>query len=175
MQIAATRAAAPAAQVLASQSIDMVAHQIPSGGTTMWMTEREFRLAGATTGLDTFGDLYDAVSAARSLSAGEMPGLAVVRFRGGFRIHDVHSTSRTYWSSSPHGPLPPLTRETKRSSVPFAAGNVRVADAAGRHNPAVVRSDALVALVDGDRAFVPSTDAKWAGRPRLVERPTFDI
>ncbi len=169
-------AAASAPTVLASQTINVTAKVVPgTGQTTMWSTERQFRLAGAREGIDTYASVYDAVNAAAQLSAGEMPGLAVVRFRGGFRLHDVHTSSRTYFSTSPDGPFPPVTRLTKQSSVPFAAGNVRPSTAPGsQHSPAVVRDSSLVALVDGERSFVPSTDATWAGRPRLVERPTFD-
>ena len=172
MQLVATpaRSAVATPTVLASQSIDNIAHAQLGGGAAMWSTERQFRLAGAREGLDTYASAYDAVAAARILSEGEMPGLAVVRFRGGFRVHDVHTSSRTYWSSSTHGPMPPLTRLTRSSSVPFAAGNVRTDMANHRNSPAVVRAEQLVALVDGERAFVPSTDASWAGKQRLVER-----
>ncbi|MCW2921614.1 MAG: hypothetical protein JWL76_1488 [Thermoleophilia bacterium] len=172
MQLASPSvAAAGTPTVLASQTIDASVTSNPAGHTTMWSTDREFRLAGAHDGLDTYTSVYDAIRAASALSAGEMPGLAVVHFRGGFRVHDVHTASRTYWSNSPHGPMAPITKLTSKSSVPFAAGNVRPSDAPGnRHSPAVVRDDSLVALIDGDRAFVPSTDASWAGRPRLVER-----
>lgn len=175
MQLVSPSVAAARTTVLASQTIDSVAHPVPGGATTMWSTERQFQLAGARDGLDTYASLYDAVSAARTLSAGEMPGLAVVHFRGGFRVHDVHTTSRTYWSSSPHGPLPPITRLTKSSSVPFAAGNVRSETADHRHTPAVVRDSSLVALIDGERAFVPSADASWAGKQCLVERAVDDF
>lgn len=173
--VSPTVAAAGTPTVLASQTINVSAQSNPAGHTTMWSTEREFRLAGARDGLDTYASVYDAINAASTLSAGEMPGLAIVRFRGGFRVHDVHTASRTYWSNSPHGPMPPITKLTSKSSVPFAAGNVRPSDAPGnRHSPAVVRTDALVALIDGERAFVPSADASWAGRPRLVERSIDD-
>ncbi|MCW2927828.1 MAG: hypothetical protein JWM86_1796 [Thermoleophilia bacterium] len=168
MQIASATSLAAAPQVLASQSIDTVVRSYPHGGVTQWSTERQYRLAGAATGLDTFSSLYDAVTAARTLSAGEMPGLAVVKFRGGYRVHDVHTSSRTYVSTSTHGPFQPSTRLTKSSSVPFAAGNLRLDAQGGRNNPAVVRADELVALIDGERVFVPGT-VKWAGKPQLVE------
>jgi hypothetical protein len=175
LPVSSTTALAPGA-VLASQTIDITARPFPGGGATMWSTEREYRLAGARDGIDTFSSVYDAVRAARTLSRGEMPGLAVVAWRGGFRIHDVHAASRTYFSSSTHAPVPPITRVTRRSSVPFAAGNLRMGNGAGgRYNPAVVRNDALVALVDGERLFVPSTDANWAGRPRLAEVDELEI
>lgn len=172
--IGATTAAATASPLIASQTIDMTATTRPGGATSMWLTEREYRLAGARNGIDTFSSVYDALAAARTLSTGAMPGLAIVEWRGGYRIHDVHAASRTYWSSSPHGNLPPITRETKRSSVPFAAGNLRMGEAGGRFSPAVVRDDSLVALVDSDRIFVPSSDA-WAGRPRLVETTELEL
>lgn len=174
MQLHATgvsRAPISTGPVLASQTIDIATSALPPGGTAIRMTEREFRLAGARDGIDTFSSVYDAITAARTLSAGEMPGLAVVTWRGGYRLHDVHASSRSYFSTSPHGQYAPITRETARSSVPFAAGNLRIGSD-GRHNPAVVRSDALVALVDGERAFVPGSES-WAGRPRLVEVPAF--
>ena len=175
MQLASPTVAAAGTTVLASQTINVSAQSNPAGHTTMWATEREFRLAGARDGLDTYASVYDAINAASTLSAGEMPGLAVVHFRGGYRVHDVHTASRTYWSNSPHGPMPPITKLTSRSSVPFAAGNVRPSDAPGnRNSPAVVRDAALVAIIDGARAFVPSKDASWAGRPRLVERSVDD-
>ncbi len=175
MQLASPSVATAGATVLASQTINVSATSNPAGHTTMWSTEREFRLAGAHDGLDTYASVYDAVRAASALSAGEMPGLAVVHFRGGYRVHDVHTASRTYWSNSPHGPMPPITKLTSKSSVPFAAGNVRPSDAPGnRHSPAVVRDSSLVALIDGDRAFVPSKDLTWAGRPRLVEHSVDD-
>ena len=164
-------AALPAGSLLASQLIDVRTHSKPSGATTMWATERTFQLAGARDGIDTFTGLNDAIEAAGKLSAGSMPGLAVVAWRGGFRLHDVHTTSRTYWSTSPHGMQPPVTRETKRSSVPFAAGNVRPAGNLGGNSPAVVRSSAFLALVDGNRVFVADTGKTWAGNPRLVEQP----
>lgn len=170
MQLAAPTTTAPAASapgaVLASQTIDVRATTTPPGGTTMWSTERFYRLAGARDGIDAFANASDAIRAASQLSAGSMPGLAVVAWRGGYRVHDVHASSRTYWSNSPHGSLPPITRETSRSSVPFAAGNLRTSGT--RHDPAVARSEALVALVDGARVFAPSTD-RWAGRAKLVE------
>lgn len=169
MQLAATTARAASAAtgaVLASQTIDMRATALPHDNVSVWSTEREFRLAGARDGIATFTSATDAIRAASQLSAGAMPGLAVVEWRGGYRVHDVHATSRTYWSNSPHGPFPPVTRETSRSSVPFAAGNLRPDGNA--HTPAVARSEALVALVDGARVFTPSTD-RWAGRPKLVE------
>ncbi|MBC7461517.1 MAG: hypothetical protein H7287_09160, partial [Thermoleophilia bacterium] len=94
-----------------------------------------------------------------------------VAWRTGFRLFDVHTSSRTYFSVSPAaGPAPaPLTRETRHSSVPFAAGNVRAADAGHHNSPAVVRSSDLVALVDGSRTFRPDARSTWAGQPRLVE------
>ncbi|MCW2924923.1 MAG: hypothetical protein JWM98_2327 [Thermoleophilia bacterium] len=165
---AAPRAARPTTDVLASQTIDVRTNAFPGGGATVWTTEREFRLAGARGGIDTFASVTDAIAAARALSAGDMPGLAVMTWRGGYRIHDVHASSTTWVSTSTHAPYPPQTRLTSRSSVPFAAGNLRTDDGTGRNNPAVVRSAALVALIDGARTFVPSTDASWAGRPRLV-------
>lgn len=164
-------AAAPAGTLLASQTIDMRARTNPAGATSMWSTDRTFRLAGARDGIDTFTGLADAIAAASVLSAGGMPGLAVIAWRGGFRLHDVHTGSRTYMSTSPHGAQAPITRETQRSSVPFAAGNLRF-DAEyknGRNAPAVVRADALRALVDGNRVFVADTTKSWAGRPQLVE------
>jgi hypothetical protein len=151
-------AALPAGPLLASQTIDVRGTTQPSGATTMWATERSFRLAGA-------------LDAAGTLSAGDMPGLAVISWRGGYRLHDVHTASRTYWSTSPHGTRPPITRETQRSSVPFAAGNIRPTSIDGRNSPAVVRSSAFMALVDGDRVFVPDTTKTWAGNPQLVEVP----
>lgn len=169
MQINAS-AARPATTVLASQSIDMRTHTTPPGGVTMWVTERDYRLAGATNGIDTFTSLQDAIDAARQLSAGDMPGLAVMNWRGGFRVHDVHAVSRTYWSNSPHGDMPPMTKLVRRSSVPFAAGNLRDSKPGSSSSPALVRSERLAALVDGDRVFVP-TDRSWAGRPTLGELP----
>jgi hypothetical protein len=178
MQLHTLVAAAPArtGTVLASQTIDILHRPFPGGGASLWSTEREYRLAGERAGIDTFASVYDAVRAARTLSTGDMPGLAVVSWRGGFRLHDVHASSRTYFSSSSHAPVPPITRETKRSSVPFAAGNLRMGDGqGGRYNPAVVRDDSLVALVDGERLFVPSSDASWAGKPRLVEADELEL
>lgn len=169
MQLAPTHAVGTGT-VLASQTIDMSVTSQPTGGVTMVSTDREFRLAGARDGIDTFTSVADAISAASQLSVGDMPGLAVVSWRGGFRVHDVHTVSRTYWSTSPHGDLPPQTRETSRSSVPFAAGNIRPGDPGSTSSPAVTRSDLLVALVDGSRVFVP-TSGTWAGRPRLGELP----
>lgn len=171
MQITPAATSSPVAPglVLASQTIDIRSVSNPPGGVTMWSTEREFRLAGAREGIDTYTSLQDAISAARQLSAGDMPGLAVVQFRGGFRVHDVHATSRTYLATSTHGAIPPSTRLTGRSSVPFAAGNIRAGEQAATSTPAVVRSDRLAALVDGERVFLPFADRTWAGRPRLVE------
>jgi hypothetical protein len=174
--LATDAAAMRTGAVLASQTIDIAARPFPGGGASMWSTEREYRLAGAHDGIDTFASVYDAVRAARTLSAGEMPGLAVVAWRGGFRVHDVHASSRTYWSSSTHAPIPPITRETRRSSVPFAAGNLRMGDPVqGRFNPAVARDAARVALVDGERLLAPSRDASWGGKPRLVEAGELDL
>ncbi len=155
--------------VLASQTIDVKTSPNPPGGVVVWSTEREYRLAGATNGIDVFTSVDDAIDAARQLSAGDMPGLAVLTWRGGYRLHDVHTSSRTYVSTSPHGTLPPATRQTKRSSVPFAAGNLRESGPGTSATPAVVRADALVALVDGDRVFRPMPGNTWAGRPRLGE------
>lgn len=171
MQVAASRTplATRPADVLASQTIDVRATSFPSGGATVWQTEREYRLAGAREGIDTFTSVADAIAAARALSAGAMPGLAVVTWRGGFRIHDVHASSTTWMSTSTHAPVPPQTHFVRRSSVPFAAGNLRTDAGAGANEPAVVRSAALVALVDGASTFVPSPGATWAGRPRLVQ------
>ncbi|MCB0877670.1 MAG: hypothetical protein KDC46_01640 [Thermoleophilia bacterium] len=156
-------------QVVASQTIDMNAKEFPGGGAVVWSTEREYRLAGAKDGIDVFTGLDDALAAASLLSAGSMPGLAVVKWRGGYRIHDVHASSRTYRSTSTHAPVPPMTRETSHSSVPFAAGNVRAEASDGRNAPLVLRDQDLVALVDGDRRFVRAGDRSWAGRPVLVE------
>jgi hypothetical protein len=162
--------AAAAGRVLASQTIDVRTQPLPvDNGATMVATEREFRLAGARDGIDTFASLDDALAAAGALSAGSMPGLAVLTWRGGYRIYDVHASSRTYRSTSPHGPLPPITRETGRSSVPFAAGNIRPSAGGSANTPAVVRDRDLVALVDGSRVFVPSTAKSWAGMPVLVD------
>jgi hypothetical protein len=170
MQLTASTAAATGlGPVLASQTIDIRTTSLPPGGVSMWSTEREYRLAGAKDGIDTFASVSDALRAASQLSAGSMPGLAVVTWRGGYRLHDVHAASRTYFHNSPHGPLPPITRETARSSVPFAAGNLRASGVGGSSSPAVVRSKDLVALVDGPRVFMPNASNTWAGRPRLVE------
>ena len=164
-----TAAAAGTGTVLASQTIDMRATTMPGGSTAMWSTERQFRIAGAPNGIATYTALDDAIAAASQLSAGSMPGLAVVQWRGGYRIHDVHTVSRTYWSNSPHGTIPPVTREVRRSSVPFAASNFRLADQGRTSAPALAQSDALVALVDGPTIIQRDpSGATWAGRPRLV-------
>jgi hypothetical protein len=156
--------------VIASQTIDIIARREPSGSVTNWSTDREFRLAGERSGIDTFTSVDDAIAAARQLSAGEMPGLAVLAWRGGFRLHDVRAVSHTYLSTSPDSNgRPPVTRETKRSSVPFSAGNVRPSGAGTHNNPAVARDRALVALVDGARLFRPDASSTGAGQPRLVE------
>ena len=172
MQIhAPSTSAAAVAQpvVLAKQTIDIEATALPTGGVVQQMTEREFRLAGATEGIATYASAADAIEAARALSAGSMPGLAVVTWRGGFRVHDVHTSSRRYTEVSTHAPTPPRTTLTHRSSVPFAAGNLRFGEAAGRFNPAVVGSAQLVAFVDGNRTLVPGADTH-AGQRLLVER-----
>ncbi|MCW2972470.1 MAG: hypothetical protein JWN72_743 [Thermoleophilia bacterium] len=167
MQLAAvTPTKSPA---LASQTIDVRARMSPSGLVQTWSTERDYRLAGSHEGISTFTSIDDAIAAARQLSAGRMPGLAVMTWRAGYRLFDVHTQSRSYYdTSNTMGPAP-VTIETKRSSVPFAAGNVRAADAGHHHSPAVVRDSALVALVDGARTFRPDPRSTWAGQPRLVE------
>ena len=163
-------AAAPAqSSVLASQTIEIAASALPGGGTTMWFTDRDFEIAGPADGIDTFTSFDDAVDAARTLSRGSMPGMAVMEWRGGFRLHDVRTESRRYIAtnaiSAPTNPLPPATRLIERSEVPFAAGNFRW-DAATTANPAVVRDQDLAALVDGDIMIVPG-DETFGGRRRL--------
>lgn len=165
-----TRNAIRPADVVASQSIDVRSSAFPGGGATVWQTDREYRLAGAREGIDTFASVDDALAAARLLSAGERPGLAVVASSGGYRVHDVRASSVTWVATSTHAPYPPSNRTMKRSSVPFAAGNLRPEEPAGRSTPAVVHSDDLVALVDGARTFRPSADTSWSGRPILVEQ-----
>ena len=156
--------------VIASQTIDITARREPTGSVTSWSTERVFRLAGERSGIDTFTSADDAIAAARQLSAGSMPGLAVVAWRGGFRLHDVHAASRTFLSTSPEGGTRgPITRETKHSSVPFSAGTVRSTGAGSHSSPAIVRDATLVALVDGARTFRPDASSTWAGQARLVE------
>lgn len=169
MQIAAapTRPTAAAPVLLASQTIDISAKPLEGGGTVTWETVRELRIAGAHEGIDTFTNADDAIAAARALSRGEMPGLAVVSWRGGFRVYDVHTASRTYRSTSTHAPISPTTTELRHSSVPFAAGNIRQG-VSSEFTPAVVRNEDLVALVDGEREFRAGTKAS-AGRPPLVE------
>jgi hypothetical protein len=156
--------------VVASQTIDILARREPSGTVVSWSTDREIRLAGERSGIDTFASVDDAIAAARQLSAGELPGLAVLTWGGGFRLHDVRTVSHTYLSTSPaSNSRPPVTRETKRSNVPFSAGNVRPSGAGTHNNPAVARDRALAALVDGARVFRPDTSSPWSGQPRLVE------
>lgn len=169
MQLNATKISAGTREVLASQTIDIRSTSLPTGGMTVTATEREYRLAGAREGIDTFTSFTDALQAARALSRGSMPGLAIMEFRGGYRVHDVHAASRTYLSNSPHGHFPPMTRELGRSSVPFAGGNLRPTGDALPHSPAVLRSEKLAALVDGTRVFIPDANATWAGRPVLTE------
>ena len=165
MQLGSASAAASPV-VLVTQTIDMTGSVSPGGVVASRFTDRELRLAGARGGIDTFTSVDDAIAAARSLSAGEFPGLAVMQFRGGYRIHDVHAASRTYRAVSPDGIVPPQTTLLERSSVPFAAGNLRWE---GTSTAATVRSANLVALVDGSRTFV-SRPAAGAGAPLLEER-----
>lgn len=169
MQISSSQVNSKLGEILASQTIDIHSTFPSPDSVVMRSTEREYRLAGQKNGIDTFTSLSDAIVAARTLSRGSMPGLAVLEFRGGFRIHDVHAFSRSYLSSSPHGNLPPITRELKRSSVPFSGGNLRQSNSSTPHAPAVVRSAKLAALVDGARVFIPDTYLKWAGRSVLTE------
>lgn len=159
-------------RVLSSQIIDQQIRTYPHRGTTMIETVREQRIAGARDGIATFATADDAIKAAAALSAGSAPGLAVVAWRGGFRLHDVHTVSRTWLSNSSFDgmpfPFPPMTRELHHSSVPFAAGNFRT-PAAPSHTTVSVRDAGLAALVDGTRVFVPVTDAR-TGRSLLIER-----
>lgn len=160
MQVAATPGR------IATQTIDMVSRGLPGGGATMWSTERSFELTGSAHGIATYASLTDALDAARQLSEGRNPGVAVMSWRGGYRLHDVRTTSRTYFSNSTHSPWPPVTRETKRSNVPFSAGNIR--DENRTSNPAVARDSHLIALVDGGQTWRVDANQTWGGAPRLV-------
>ena len=140
-----------------TQYIDLTARQVinvhsaplPPGGALMRWTEREVRVAPAMPEHSGFASIDDAVDAARMLSRGSLPGLAVVPVEDGFGIAKLRTYSATLQSVTSEPGQAPHTEVIASSNVPFAIGNLRFGSMT--HGLPLVGDAPVQAIVDGSQ------------------------
>ncbi len=161
---------APKAEVLARQVSDAdYGTRNPRFRDVMSWRETDL-LAGDVVGTGV-ASRHEAMLAAEKLAATGQGGIAVLQGKDGYDLIGVNVRTTSFFASTPHGTIPPMTRQVSQRFSPYSP----TAFSFGQNKEFVaVMSDRLVAVISGANHVLAPTSV--SGRPgkALLPADVFD-